>query len=173
MSRLVVPPNRDLTVLAPKVQRAVTAILAGMTQAGFRAVQFDTMRTADRQAFLYGKGRTVEQCQSAGLDSAWAWPDCPDGVVTKAASHLSSWHGFSCAVDIVENDNSPWNASQAFWNTLGKLARANGLTWGGDWKMLDLPHCQAKSVPVSPTPTDRLLLQTAGMQAVWAKYGLL
>lgn len=173
MKRLVIPANTSLDLLAPKVRLAADRVLAGMAAAGFKAVQFDTLRTNDRQGFLYGKGRTAEQLEAVGVKTVFAWPDCPDGIVTKAPKADQSWHGAGCAFDVVENDKSPWNAPQAFWNTLGTLARANGLAWGGDWRFLDLPHCQARILPPSPTPTDRLLLAKNGVSAIWSKYGLL
>lgn len=168
--RRVVPATTDIAVLAPGVQGAVAAILAGMAQAGFKAIQYDTLRTKDRQAFLYGKGRTAEQLVAVGLDAQWAWPDCPDGRVTNAPTIDSTWHGYGLACDIVENDKTPWIASQAFWNTLGELARANNMTWGGDWKMKDLPHCQWRWCPATPPPSDRILLFKSGMDAVWQRY---
>jgi hypothetical protein len=172
MIRAGVPANTNLAALSPVVRRRIELVLAGMLAAGFRAVQFDTVRTVERQAFLFGKGRSATQLLSAGLDAKWAWPTCPDGVVTNAAHAAQSWHAHGCACDVVENDNSPWNASQAFWNTLGALARTHYLTWGGAWRMLDLPHMQAVECPMSPTPEDRALLQREGMAAVWKKYRL-
>ena len=151
-----VPVTGDVTLLAPKMQVAVAAILAGMTKAGFNAKAFETMRSDERQKFLFGFGRTYDDGR---------------GTVTKVSDARKGWHRFSLAVDIVENDKSPWDAPQAFWQTLGKLAEANGLTWGGRWKFLDLPHCQWAGAPISPTDLDRALLASDGPEAVWKKYG--
>ena len=172
MTRIVVPANTNLADLAPVVRVRVELVFAGMAAAGLAAIQFDTLRSDDRQAFLFGKGRTEAEVTAVGLDPSWAWPDSPDGRVTKAAHGNTSWHRYGVACDIVENDKSPWSAAQTFWNTLGTLARANYLTWGGDWRMLDLPHTQARELPTSPRLADRELLASAGVAAVWAKYGL-
>lgn len=167
-----IPPVRDLAALAPAVRVAAERVLAGMVGAGWKAMPFDTLRTADRQAFLFGKGRTAEQCLEAGIDAKWAWPLCSDGKVTNAASHLKSWHGFGLAVDIVQADATPWIAPQGFWNALGYHAVANRLTWGGAWRaMLDLPHCQWSRCPTSPTADDRWLYEHKGIEAVWQRYG--
>jgi len=166
-----VPTNRDLAALAPKVRIAAERVLAGMKADGFKCVQFDTLRTRDRQAFLFGKGRTPEQLIERGLSAYWSWPTCADGVVTRAAWHTESWHGYGLACDFVENDKDPWVASQAFWAALGRHAIANGLrrdiTVGGH---LDLPHTQLATTPKSPTIDDRLLLESGGIGAVWRKY---
>lgn len=169
--RIEVPVVRSLDVIAPQLKVAVLKVLAKMKEDGFNAIPFDTLRTADRQSFLYGKGRTPEQCIEMGVDPKWAWPTCPDGRVTKAASYLTSWHGFGLAVDIVENDATPWTAPQAFWHALGRHAMAQGLAWGGGWSRFpDLPHVQWGRTPMSPTPLDRALLQQDVMAVVWAKY---
>lgn len=150
-----VPVISRVNALAPKMQVAVEAIIKGMADAGHKAKVFETLRTAERQAFLYGFGRQYDDGR---------------GTVTKVQDARRGWHFFGLAVDIVESDATPWNASQAFWQTLGKLAEQHGLTWGGRWKFLDLPHCQFANCPTSPTDLDRSLYAEAGMEAVWAKY---
>lgn len=153
-----VPVDGRLSVLAPKMQVAVSNILTGMMNTGFKAKAFETLRTPERQAFLYGFGRKYDDGR---------------GTVTKVENVWRGWHAYGLAVDIVENDASPWNASQAFWQTLGKLAEKHGLTWGGRWKFLDLPHCQHAGCPTSPTALDVSLAREQGIQAVWAKYNAL
>lgn len=171
MARTVVLPNRDLARLAPAVRVAAERVLASLAAEGHKAMAFDTIRSADRQAFLFGKGRTPEQCVEAGIDASWAWPTCADGIVTKAASPYKSWHGFGLAVDIVQADATPWIAPQVFWQRLGWYASANKLYWGGAWvNILDLPHCQWSRCPNGPGIEDRRLLENEGMEAVWKKY---
>lgn len=156
----VVPPEvkvqGDPKLLAPKMQTAVAAILADMTAAGFKAKAFETLRTPERQSFLYGFGRKYDDGR---------------GTVTKVADVWRGWHAYGLAVDIVEHDATPWDAPQAFWQTLGKCAEKHGLRWGGRWKFLDLPHSQWGKAPVSPTPEDATLAAASGLAAVWAKYG--
>ncbi len=150
-----VPVISRLNALAPKMQVAVEAIVKGMAEAGHKAKVFETLRTAERQAFLYGFGRQYDDGR---------------GTVTKVQDARKGWHYFGMAVDIVENDSSPCNASQSFWQTLGKLAEKHGLTWGGRWKFLDLPHSQWGGAPVSPTALDIALASESGIEAVWKKY---
>lgn len=151
-----VPVTSRVTALAPKMQVAVEAIINQMADAGHKAKVFETLRTAERQAFLYGFGRTYDDGR---------------GTVTKVQDARKGWHFYGLAVDIVQNDTSPWDAPQAFWQTLGKCAEANGLTWGGRWKFLDLPHSQWAGCPTSPTALDIALAAESGIEAVWKKYG--
>lgn len=163
-----VPVNRDLNSLAPKVKQAAERVLAGMKDAGFKAIQFDCRRSTERQSFLFGKGRMPEQCIEQGISAYWAWPTCPDGKVTKT---MGSVHRLGLAVDIVENDASPWVASQAFWHKLGELYVANDLVWGGSWtRFPDLPHGQWRQYPQTFDVTDLQLMEKNGIEAVWQKY---
>lgn len=150
-----VPVIGDVTRLAPKMQEAVAKVMAGMAKAGFNAKVFETLRTAERQTFLHGFGRDYDDGR---------------GTVTKVADVRKGWHAYGLAVDIVEADRSPWDAPQAFWQTLGKLAEAHDLRWGGRWKFLDLPHSQWAKAPISPTALDIALMADEDVEAVWKKY---
>lgn len=151
-----VPVISRINALAPRMQEAVAAIIKEMADAGHNAKVFETLRTPERQAFLFGFGRTYDDGR---------------GLVTKVSDSRKGWHHFGLAVDIVQNDNSPWDAPQSFWQTLGKCAEKHGLAWGGRWKFLDLPHSQWAKCPTSPTALDIALAQESGIEAVQAKYG--
>ena len=148
-----VPVISRVNVLAPKMQTAVLAIVKEMADAGHNAKVFETLRTAERQKFLHGFGRLYDDGR---------------GTVTKVADVWKGWHAYGLAVDIVQHDATPWDAPQAFWQTLGKSAEAHGLRWGGRWKFLDLPHSQWGGAPVSPTTADAALAASQGIAAVWA-----
>lgn len=169
-----VPVNRRIEDLAPKVQLACHSVLDGMKRRGFSAIQFDTLRTGDRQAFLAGKGRTAEQLIAAGVDPKWAWPDCPDGIVTKAFHLADTPHAYGLAFDIVENDATPWTASPEFWQALGEECRAAGCKWGGDWQFVDRPHCQYGKMPASVKawpPEFARALKTSDFTIIWTMAG--
>lgn len=147
-----VPVNSSLDGLAPKVRDAALAVVADMKALGFNARIFETLRTPERQAFLYGFGRLYDDGR---------------GTVTKVENVRKGWHAYGLAVDIVENDSSPWTAPQAFWQALGKSAEKHGFTWGGRWKFTDLPHVQWSGCPTSPSPLD---VATPDNASIWAKY---
>ena len=54
------------------------------------------------------------------------------------------YHGTGRAMDCcwLVNGAPTWNVSEEWWETYGRAAEAHGLTWGGRWKMRDLPHVQ-------------------------------
>lgn len=141
--------------LAPYVAYGAGRVIGGMHMAGYEVMPFETLRTDARQEWLFQFGRT--------------WDD-GRGKVTRASTGDMGWHKFGFALDIVENDSTPWVASQQFWSTLGRLYEENGFTWGGRWKRLDLPHGQWKKCPVRPTPEDLELYRTEGLEALWDKY---
>lgn len=149
-----VPVNRDLAGLAPAMRRAVEAVVAEMTAGGFDPWVFECNRTAERQAWIYAQGRSR-----------------PGAIVTKAASHLQSWHGHGLAVDIISKAKH-WGAKNAFWEALGRACRQHGLTWGGDWtRFPDRPHCQWGKCPPGPAAVDKTRTAEQGMEATWARYG--
>lgn len=149
-----VPVERSMAVCAPKFAAAIQAMLAELTP--LNAMAFETLRTPERQAFLYGFGRDYDDGR---------------GKVTNARTNLNSWHGFGLAVDVVEKDATPWAVPVGFWNQIGEVAKKVGLTWGGKWAKPDLPHVQWGKCPASPTPLDIALAQEQGIQVVWEKYG--
>ncbi len=141
---------------APRFVDAVTRTLARL-DGGRAELPFEWLRTAERQAYLYGFGREYDDGR---------------GRVTKAATQFNSWHGFGLAVDVVEKDATPWDAPMSFWEELGEAAEAEGLVWGGRFHSPDWPHVQAGgTVPASPTGEDILLARSEGIAAVWEKYG--
>jgi hypothetical protein len=176
MSRAEVSAERSLDLLAPAFRVKVEAVLADVRAKGLDPMVSESVRTADRQACIYGKGRTLAQVEAAGLDPKWAWPDNPDGKCTNAASHLSSVHGHGLAVDIISKTKQ-WDAPKAFWDAIGASALKHGLTWGGTWKNPhDLPHIQWKLVRggvayQGPSAADRERTAAHGMAATWKFYG--
>lgn len=149
-----VPAQRTSAGCAPKFVAAVNAMLADLA-GGLSETAFEWLRTAERQNFLYGFGRTYDDGR---------------GKVTAAQTHLTSWHGFGLACDIVEKDATPWTAPISFWNDIGDAAEAHGLAWGGRWHRPDLPHVQWGRCPQSPTDGDRELYLSHGAPGVWLKY---
>ena len=148
----------SLDGLAPKVRAATKRIIQRMQEAGHNPRVFETLRTNERQAFLYGFGREYDDGR---------------GMVTKVSDYLSGWHAYGLAVDIVENDRDPWTAPQAFWRCLGESAEAEGMTWGGRWKFTDYPHIQFGRCKVSPSDHSRKLYAAGGNEAVWRAVGAL
>jgi peptidoglycan LD-endopeptidase CwlK len=81
-------------------------------------------RSAEEQNRLYAQGRTA-----------------PGRIVTNARGG-DSWHNYGLAADyvFVASGKATYDGP---WDRFGRIARANGLEWGGDWKRFtDRPHVQ-------------------------------
>lgn len=157
-----VPSNRTSVGSAPLFIAAVDQMLAAL-EGGLPEHPFEWLRTEARQAWLYGFGRT--------------WDD-GRGRVTGANTALYSHHGFGLGVDIVEKDNTPWNAPPSFWNEIGDAAEATGLLkWGGRWDRPDLPHVYFHTMPDDLHGIEgqalRALFIAQGIEAVWTRVGAL
>ena len=156
-----VPACDDLDQLAPKFRSAVNGIIGRLEAQGFAAKVAETVRTPERQKFLYGFGRDYDDDR---------------GVVTQSESALTSWHGFGLAVDII-HASLGWGAPVTFWQALARAALAEGMTSGSDWnrnsindeKFCDRPHVQwyCAGMHVSPSDHARQLLAQGGVEAVW------
>lgn len=152
-----VPVCRDLAVLAPRFRVAVVRMLERMTARGLDPVVSETLRTSERQRFLYGFGRDYDDGR---------------GVVTHSRDADETWHHYGLAVDII-SARLAWDAPKSFWDALGAAARAEGLAWGGDWvSFRDLPHVQWGSpMRQSPSPRAPRLVAEGGLPAVWREVG--
>jgi hypothetical protein len=156
--RLPLPPkapavDRSLDHCAPLFRAAVQAVLMRLPDARLE----ETLRTPERQSFLYGFGREYDDGR---------------GIVTQAPTNLTSWHGYGLAADIVHRTKG-WDAGRFWFRTMGEIAKANGLDWGGDWQSADLPHVQFGKCRPSPSDRARQLYKEGGLRAVWEAVGAL
>lgn len=99
-----------------------------------------TLRTFAQQADLYAQGRTkLFDAQGRKL-----------GIVTRAKAGQSI-HNYGLALDIVlikDGGTASWEDNidfdkdgKADWMEVVNIFKANGWTWGGDWKSFkDKPH---------------------------------
>jgi hypothetical protein len=147
-----VPRQWKLDQLAPGFRRAIEAVLNDIEQERV----FETLRTEERQQYLYGFGREYDDGR---------------GPVTAAKTALNGWHAFGLAVDIVQDDKTPWVAPNSFWQSLGLAYERHGCVWGGRWKRVDLPHGQWGGCTVSPDKYIRELYAKDGLDAVWSECG--
>ncbi|MGI4815975.1 MAG: M15 family metallopeptidase [Janthinobacterium lividum] len=141
-------------LLAAKVRVAVADLAVHGTY--FRVAQ--GLRTYAQQDSLYEQGRSLQ-----------------GHIVTNARAGFSN-HNFGCAVDCYPFLTGPtgdlnWDASTPQFKAMVAALKAQGLVWGGDWHtIIDNPHFQLASVPVTPTNQDRAAYLAGGLKAVWALY---
>jgi peptidoglycan L-alanyl-D-glutamate endopeptidase CwlK len=142
-----VPACRSLDGLAPKFRAALEAMLAEMPDAKVA----ETVRTPERQSFLYGFGRDYDDGR---------------GIVTNAPTALTSWHAYGLACDLTHREHE-WAAPLAWFQKMGECAERHGLQWGGRWRHPDNPHVQFGTLKDTPSYVAVGLYTTGGKEAVW------
>jgi hypothetical protein len=133
----------SLDFLQPKFRAKVHELLRRLNAAGHDAIAWETYRTPARAKQLSDRGTGIAPRADGSI---------PIGM-----------HQCGLAVDIVSSSKR-WSPKPAFWVALGREAKALGLTWGGTWKRVDKPHCQA--VPVGQQNAVRARLAKHGYGGV-------
>ena len=141
--------------LAPKFAAALVATIEQCHAEGLDAVIFETTRSDALAQVYYRRGRPP----SAEFPSP----------VTNAPDASWTWHGYGLAADIISASRE-WNAGQSWFTEMGRIAKANGLDWGGDWNHPDLPHVQFGTLKASPSEQSRSLYP-GHIAEVWALVG--
>ena len=115
----------------PELKTRVMALIDALSRQGYDLVLTQGVRSVAQQQALYAQGRTkpgkiVTNC---------------DGV-RAVSNHQPKADSYGCAVDVAwrTNGSITWEGP---WPTLGALAAAHGLTWGGTWvRFPDRPHIE-------------------------------
>ena len=119
--------SRSLDDLILPARVRVQAFLDAAKAAGVDLLVTSTYRDNASQDALYAQGRTK-----------------PGKIVTNAKAG-QSWHNYRCAVDVVPivAGKPRWDVKDEVWQQVGKLGKAAGLEWAGDWKRFkEYPHFQ-------------------------------
>lgn len=117
---------RDINKLNPKTKLACEYLIKACKEAGINIIVTETLRTTERQQYLYAQGRTrpgkiVTNC---------------DGIINK------SIHQYGNAFDVCQNIKGK-EYEDAVIAKIGPLGQKIGLEWGGSWKgFVDSPHFQ-------------------------------
>lgn len=96
-----------------------------------------TYRDYEYQDWLYAQGRTrLRDANGKKL------------LPVTSARAGQSWHNFQVAFDVVPiiGGQPLWDnvrpENREMWEAIGAIGREIGLEWGGDWKIVDMPHFQ-------------------------------
>lgn len=117
----------------PHLVDRVTRMLHAMAELGFPMMVTDGVRTQAQQQALYAQGRTAPGKIVTNADG-----------MTRKSNHQPKADGFGHAVDccFLVDGKPSWDATLP-WFLYGAMAKALGLTWGGDWKsIIDKPHIE-------------------------------
>lgn len=122
--------SRSLDDLKPEVKQKAEAFIAACALEGIDLLVTCTYRDYEAQNALYNQGRRVR-----------------GNVVTNAKGGYS-YHNFRCAFDVVplRNGKPVWGTvgmDFKLWQQVGKIGKAQGLEWAGDWREFrEYPHFQ-------------------------------
>lgn len=119
--------SRKIEDLLPPVRERVERMIAACKAEGIDILITSTYRDDESQNALYAQGRTKP------------------GIKVTNARAGQSFHNYRCAVDVVpmKNGKPIWNAKDPVWQDIGRLGKAAGLEWAGDWvRFKEFPHFQ-------------------------------
>jgi peptidoglycan L-alanyl-D-glutamate endopeptidase CwlK len=126
--------SRILSDLHPAMQPLAAEFLNNCKAAGIDLLVTCTWRSGAEQDALYAQGRTT-----------------PGSIVTRAKAgqskhnHTLAGRPASLALDVVplRLGKPVWAASDAIWQDIGRIGKACGLEWAGEWtRMREFPHFQ-------------------------------
>lgn len=151
------PAITSLDVVAPQFRVAVLRLLGIYEEEGHPLAVRESLRTAARQAWLWGFGRSYDDGR---------------GIVTNVSNIWTGWHPHGLAVDLVSKiagDNVP----QSFWDVLHNRAESLGLVAGiRVGASEDNPHIQwGHGMRVTPSWRARVLVMTGGEPRLWRAVG--
>jgi len=132
----------------PVAKRKFQAVLADVRSKGLPLLVWEVYRSREQQRALYAQGRTDAELRKAGFSDEEIAKYRKQGYLSTkpVVTNLRTprYHGTGRAMDCcwLLDGKPTWNVPEEWWNTYGRAAEAHGLTWGGRWKMRDLPHVQ-------------------------------
>lgn len=137
---------RDTGELNVLVRYLYNCALKDIKKQNITPLLVETYRSQDRQNYLYCQGRTVSQCTSKGISSAFAKKHCRTG--SQVTWTLNSKHKSRKAVDLIPQRKingkwtAIWNSSDASTKKIINSMIKYGFEAGAKWKTPDSPHFQ-------------------------------
>lgn len=149
----------DLADLHPWMEYKVKRWIKRCNKKGLKVIITEGFRSVKRQDELYAQGRTA-----------------PGNIVTNAkGSWMSSQHQWGIAVDFTNSDDPETKEKETVYNTkvmkkMAKLAKKEGLAWGGDWKgFVDTPHLYLKKWGDTPDKLKNKYHTLANFKKTWVR----
>lgn len=110
--------SRDIDWLRPDVAANCRKLIRLAAEEGFPVLVTTTTRDNASQLEAYLAGRSKSKVPTFHSEQA------------------------GLAFDICKNKKGEEYSDMAFWAAVSRIGKAMGFTWGGDWKMVDMPHFQ-------------------------------
>ncbi len=116
--------SQALNDLDPKFRPLAVELLAKLVEAKLPVLIVETRRTPEQQALNVANGVSwvVHSKHQDGL----AIDLVPYSVYTLAPG----------------GDKLEWDSAHPAWQTIGRIGKALGLRWGGDWTQKDMGHLE-------------------------------
>ncbi len=146
--------SRNIKLCHPQLQELANKLLAECKKQGLIVKLGECFRSAAEQDALYAQGRTK-----------------PGNIVTYArGSSYSSMHQWGVAFDVIRNDGKgAYNDSDGWFTKVGKIGKALGLEWGGDWSSpVDKPHFQLPQWGSTPNKLKKLYGNVNNFKKTWS-----
>lgn len=140
---------RDINQLNKVAKTACELFVKRCKEAGLNVLITETVRTQERQNYLYCQGRTVNECVAKGISREFATKYC-NPKAQQVTWTLSSNHKTGYAWDACKNKKGEEYSDKAFFKKMGAIAKELGIEWGGVWSTPDTPHFQVTSSWKSP-----------------------
>ena len=141
--------SRSLLDLSEAMYRLAESFVTRLDESGIPYLVICTLRSMEEQDALYAQGRQpIETVNKKRRAAGLALVDVRQNLktVTKAkpgdSRHNPDGTGKANALDIVPLDGGKivWDADHPLYEQMGAIGEDCGLTWGGRWRMRDMPH---------------------------------
>lgn len=123
--------SQALNDLDPKFRPLAVELLAKLVEAKLPVLIVETRRTPEQHALNVANGVSWT-AHSKHLDGL-AIDIVPYSVFTLAPG----------------GDKLEWDSAHPAWQTIGRIGKALGLRWGGDWAQKDMGHLEY----IAPSPS--------------------
>lgn len=151
------------TALFPPIGEMARCLINIAEMRGLNVGCFHAYRSFEEQADLYNRGRDSNG-KITGKIKTNAGPGC-------------SWHNYGVAFDLVLLDHEgiwswDYDGELEKWETLGRLGKMLGLTWGGDFKPVYSGPDPEKDYPDYPHFQRTFGIRMGQAQTLYKRYGL-
>lgn len=133
------PPRRsDLTGLQPAFRLRLARVLSELERMDFKPQVWETVRTAERQAWLHEHRPGSTRTARLGAHGEGRAADVIDGRAHPTRSgKINGWGAWDGSD---RGDEAANAAAAAFFEAFGEVAERHGLVWGGRWRGFESDH---------------------------------